>query len=246
MTSFLALLIFAIISVSSLLVVSWANHIETRKRLIKSKLRVLKAQYEELQQVIASVDQTVEPRAVSRILNEEAIALAESMKELEAEDGFVIAALNNATALQEELNREGEIDRIYRIRESDTQIALAQKHLERAAAILIKKHALGGISSEELNNFKQSLSWARLMLPVLSYIAQGHQAINRGEVLPAKAYYQKAKSALAQSSHPDKRRMAMIKELKDIVNNRRVSISEEIMPEKEYNPDLQQSASSGQ
>ena len=245
MSSFLALLVFAIISVSSLLVVSWANHLETRKKLIKSKLRILKIQFEDLQQVIASVDQTVEPRAISRLLIDEAVAIAESMQELASDDGYVIAALNNTKALQEELATEGDVDRIHRIRESDSQIALSQKQLEKAAAVLIKKQALGGLSPEECNSFKSHLAWARLMLAVLSYVAQGHQATNRGEVLPARAFYQKAKTTLSQSAHPDSRRKTMILELKEIIDNRRVSLSEELMPETEYNPDSQQTASNG-
>ncbi|WP_317928706.1 hypothetical protein [Halioxenophilus sp. WMMB6] len=202
-------------------------------------MRVLKAQYEELQQIIATVDQTVEPRSISRILNEEAINMTESMRELEPGDGYVLAALNNAMALQEELIQEQAKGRVYRIRESDSHIALTQKQLEKAAVLLSRRQALGLISPEELNSFRASLAWARLMISVLSYVAQGHQATNRGEVLPAKAYYQRAKSALAQSSHPDKRRTTMIRELKEIIANRRVSLSEELMPETDFNPDIQ-------
>lgn len=240
MTSFFAFILFSTICVASLLVVSWANHKETRKRLANSKLRLLKAQYEELQQVIATVDQTVEVRAISRILNEEAITLAESMQELAPEDGYVIASLRTSQALAEELATEAQAGRIYRIRESDSQIALSQRHLENAASVMIKKHALGNINSEELNAFKASLAWARLMLHVTSFVAQGHQAVNRGEVLPAMAFYQKAKASLSHSSLADPRRVEAIKQLKNIIDKQRVSLAEDIMPETEFNPDAQQ------
>jgi len=165
--------------------------------------------------------------------------MAEQMQELSPEDGYVIAALANANTLQEELQQEEEAGRIYRIRESDSQIALSQQQLDKAAVILMRQQASGLIAPDELNSFKQSLAWARLMLSVLSYVAQGHQATNRNENLPAKAFYQKAKSALAHSTHPDVRRTQMIRELKEIIENKLVSLSPELMIEKDFNPDLQ-------
>lgn len=244
MSAFIAFLLFSVICVGSLLVVSWANHIETRKRVIQSRLKVLKKQYEEIQNLLITVDQTVEPRIIPRITNEEAINMLKGMFELDNEDGYVIAAMKNAESLKEELNQEVDLNtRVYRIRESDSQIAISHKHLEKTAALLTYKQARGEISVEELNNFKLSLGWAKLMISVVSYIAQGHQATNRGEILPAKAFYQKALSQLAHSSHSDHRRKVFLKQVKEIIEGERVAIDEELMLETDLNPDRQEKTS---
>ncbi|GAB2198713.1 hypothetical protein [Sessilibacter sp. MAH4] len=238
MNAFFAFILFSIICVGSLLVVSWANHIETRNRLIRQRIHILKKQYEEIQQLIITVDQTVEPRVIVKLLNEESLSILASARELDSDDSFIIAATKNAESLNKELSEDKEPDkRIYRIRESDAQIALAQYHLEKAANVLIHKQSRGEISYEELTDFKLALLWAKLMLTVYSLIAQGHQAVSRGELLPARAYYQKARGGLTQSSHPDKRRKLLIKELKEIIDGKKQSISEDLMPENDYNPD---------
>lgn len=237
MSSMLTVLLFVVICVASLLVVSWANHVETKKRMMKSQLRVLKSQYEELQQVMAAVDQTVEPRAVTRFLNQASKELANAMHELSSEDGYVQAALTNTDAMQKELEAETMDGRVYRIRESDSQIALTQSHLDKAATVLVQQQSAGVISPEELNTLKKHLSWAHLMLPTLSYVAQGHQATSRNEPLPAKAFYQKAKVAAANSSHPDPRRAQMVTELTEIIDRRRRSLSPELMIETQFNPE---------
>ena len=236
MSAFFAIILFTIICVSSLLVVSWANHVETRRRLIKGKLQQLRNNFEELQLVIASVDQIVEPREISKLLCEESLSIARSMMELEPEDGYVIAANKNAQSLLEETSSDPDPKRVYRIRESDTQIALAQKQLEQASSVLGKKQAMGHISPEELNSFRGALAWAKLMLQAVSYIAQGHQAMSRDEILPARTFYQKAKTLVAQSQHPDKRRTALIRELKEILDGDRQVISTDIMTETDFNP----------
>ncbi|BFM06979.1 hypothetical protein [Halioxenophilus aromaticivorans] len=204
--------------------------------MIKSQLRVLKSQYEELQQVIAAVDQTVEPRAVTRFLNQAGLDLAKSMQELAPEDGYVLAAVANTEELQRELQNEVIEGRVYRIRESDSQIALTQSQLDKAATVLTQQHSTGAISPEELNTYKRHLMWAHLMLPTLSYVAQGHQAISRSEYLPAKAFYQKAKVAVNNSNHPDPRRAQMVTELTEIIERQRRSLSKEIMVETNFNP----------
>ncbi|WP_353304528.1 hypothetical protein [Sessilibacter corallicola] len=220
---------------------SWANHVETRKRVIRSRIAVLKNQYEEIQNLLITVDQTIEPREIARITNEESLSILKAMHELDSEDGYVNSAMKNAQALQEELNREINLnERIYRIRESDSQIAISHKHLEKAAALLAHKQTRGEISVEELNSFKLSLAWGKLMISVISYIAQGHQAINRGELLPAKAFYQKALSNLAHSSHPDPRKKSMLKQVKEIIETDRVALDEDLMVEVDLNPDRQQ------
>lgn len=237
MNSLFALIIFGLICLGSLLVVSWANHMENKKRLTKSRLRVLKSQFDELQQIIATVDQTVENRDVAKRLNQAAIEVAHDMAELEPSDGYVVAALNNAQALQEEFNVDNTKDRIYRIRESDSQIALAQSYLEKGATQLAHLEAGGTISPDEFNAYKLELSWARLMLPVLSYVAQGHQASNRNEPLPAKAFYEKAKVAVAHSGHPGPKKGQLQQELNEIINRQRQSLSVTLMSETQFNPD---------
>ncbi len=240
MSASFAFILFSIICVGSLLVVSWANHVETRKRVIRSRIAVLKNQYEEIQNLLITVDQTIEPREIARITNEESLSILKAMHELDSDDGYVNSAMKNAQALQEELNREINLnERIYRIRESDSQIANSHQHLEKAAALLAHKQTRGEISVEELNSFKLSLAWGKLMISVISYIAQGHQAINRGELLPAKAFYQKALSHLAHSSHPDPRKKSMLKQVKEIIETDRVAVDEDLMVEVDLNPDRQ-------
>ena len=75
------------------------------------------------------------------------------------------------------------------------------------------------------------------MVGAISHIGQGHKAAIRGDMLSAHAFYKKAQQLLIQSPHPEPRRRRMIKELGEILSNKRKSLSLDLMPEDFYNPE---------
>ena len=109
--------------------------------------------------------------------------------------------------------------------------------LEEAATILRRQQATGKFSFEEMNAFLSELSWAHLMVDAISHVGQGHKALRRHDVLSAHAFYKKSQQLLMHSAHPDKRRHRFIKELSEMLANKRTAVSEDIMPETHLNPE---------
>jgi hypothetical protein len=159
------------------------------------------------------------------------------MKAADESATYLDASYQAAIARSENLADEGQVVTIDRLKGSDAQIARSQRSLEEAAGVIRKQQRSGKISLEEMNIFLSVLSWAHLMVDVISHVAQGHRAINRNDVLSGHAFYKKAQQLLMQSAHSDKRRHRMIKELAEILSNRRRALSEDLMPETRINPE---------
>ncbi|BFM16092.1 hypothetical protein R50073_22750 [Maricurvus nonylphenolicus] len=237
MTALAYLVLFCIIAIGSLIAVSVANERERRTRLIRRKLKDLKRKVDELEELVIEVDLLVESRAIAKIINDEIIDMLQAMIKLDPSATYLHANLGNAEKRSEELSNESQERTLSRLRESDSQIARAQHLLNEAGRVLKHQHAIGNISLEENNLFITQLSWSYLMVDVVSHIAQGHKALNRSDILTAHAFYKRAQQTLSQSAHSDHRRHRMIKELGEILSNRRKSLSTDLMPETHFNPD---------
>src|SRR5690606_4134095 len=80
----------------------------------------------------------------------------------------------------------------------------------------------------ELETYLSELRWAYLMVSVMSYIAQGEKSQGISDRFSAQAFYRKAQQLLMESMHQDPRRLKMIKEISEIVDGDRVSLSQEL------------------
>lgn len=236
MNAFFILVICCIIAVASMLVVTYANQKEKKSRLIRQRLKYLRLRVDDLEELVIELGQLVESKAIARAINDEIIDLLNDMIKLDPSATYLNASLINAEQRMEELNDESEATLLQRLRESDAKIAKTQHRLTEASKVLRRQQLNGKLSLEEYNLFVYQLGWSHLMVDVVSHVAQGHKAMNRGDVLNAHAFYKRAQQSLIHSAHTDPRRHRMIKELTELLTNRRRALSEELMPETQYNP----------
>lgn len=236
MSIFDILIILITLAVFSLIVVSIANERERRRKQRSMQVNALKRRLQTLEEVTIEVDGLLESRAIPRVLNEEVINLVEDMRALTPDAVFLDALLQTAEARAEVLSDESLPSHIDRVRNSDLQIAKAKKQLEETASALRSLRSNNRISVEELNDFLSQLTWATLMVDVLSLVSQAQQASGRSDVLSSHAFYKKAQHTLMKSGHPDPRRHRIIKEITEILSNRRDHLSNDLMPEAQLQP----------
>ena len=230
------LFLFCILAIGSLVFVSLFNQRERRQRLNNKRLKQLRRRAQLLEELVVEVDQLLESRAIPRLINDELLELTLHMKDISPDATYLEATYQAALTRGEALLDEATAPPPNRLRDSDMQIAKAKQSLEEAAAIVRRQQGRGKITPEELTAFIDELSWAHLMVEVISYIGQGHRKIQRKDFLSAHTFYKKAQQLLLQSNHADSRRHRYIKELAEMLHNKRASISTDIMPEAHLNP----------
>lgn len=229
--------LFLLVAGIALLVVSLINRQQMRARLINQKVSQMRRRVNELEELIVAIEPLVESLTIPRLINQELIDMIQHMITLKPDSqNYLASSLANAQHQAEDLADEAKPREIYRLQESDAAIARNQYYLNEAAVIIRRQQAKGKLEISEMETFIEELSWAHLMVNVISHVGQGHKALNRGDVLTAYHFYRKSQSLLMESGHPDNRRHRMIKELTDILSNRTKIISFDLMPETNYNP----------
>lgn len=236
MSSVAILIIFCAIAFCSIVAVSVVNQRQRRARIMGQKLRQMKRRVDDLQELVTAVDQLVESRAIAKLINDEVIYTLRAMQHLDPGASYLDAARKAAEQRADALSNEAQQRQLYRLQDSDAQIARSQRQLNEAGRLLRRQHAEGYLSIEELEAFMTELSWSHLQVEVISVVVQGHKALNKGDVVTAHAYYRKARQSLIRSQHSDPRRQRMIREISELLNRRRRFISPDLMPESQYNP----------
>lgn len=234
------LIIFCSIALLSLLVVSIANQREERLRSRRIRLHKLKLRVDELESLLLQVSALVESPDILTQINDEIIDMYQMMIELDSSLPYLEAALNTAESRNLELAERQALPN--RMMESDAKIAMAQKHLTEAAKVIRHRQSHNKITLEEMQAFLKELSYQHLMVDVISMVGQGHKATNKSNLFSAQAYYKKARQMLVQSTHSDPRRHEMSRQLVEIIEGNRQTISQALMPETQFNPDRQASA----
>ena len=233
-----SLIIFCAIAILSLLVVSIANQREERLRSRRIRLQKLKLRVDELETLLIHLTHLLENPDILIQINDEIVDMYHAMIALDHSLPYLQTGLQTAEQRGSQLSLNQPL-KPKRLLESDVKIALAQKHLTEAAKIIRHRQAHAKISMEEMQLFVKELSYQHLMVDAISMVGQGHKALNKSNPLSAHAYYKKARQLLIQATHSDRRRQQMIKELTEILESGRTSISESIMPETQLNPELQ-------
>ena len=231
LTLCLALMLF------SLITVSFINQAQTRNRLIRNRLQTLKQRLGEFEELCASVEPLLESLQIPRIINDEVIDLIHAIQQLDGQASYLDVHLEQARALAKELSNDRRTQPIYRLMPSDAAIAKAKYYLTTAARIIRKQHAHGQLQTAEMEVHIRELTWAFIMVDVISYVGHGHKAVSRGDHLAAYSYYKKAQNILINSGMDEQRRHRFIRELSEILKNKRVALSLELMPESDYNPE---------
>lgn len=236
MTAAVVLVVCSILLVASLLVVSLVNRQQTRKRLITEKIWQLRRKLTELEEITAVIEPFVESPMIPKAMNDEVIDLIHTINKLDSSITYLQSNLRTAQLLAESYAAQKATTALNRIQMSDAAIARAQSYLQEAARVVRNQQLVGRISITEMDAFLQELTWAHLMVDVLSHIGQGHKALTRADVLTAYGYYRNAQNKLMTANINDDRRNRMIREITEILQNKRKSISLDLMPETSLNP----------
>jgi len=237
MSAFASLILLIAIAATAMAVVAYSNYKVEQAKKIRQKLQKLKAQAEELEDMIMALDQVCDSRMICKLINDEVIELYNTMIEIDSSAAYLKAGSANAKIRSEELSNEVAPRALSRLCHSDAKIARLRAYLKEARNIIRMHHTHGKLSTTELQGFTLELEWYDLQIYVVSNIVQGHKAHNKQDIVTANAFYKKAHAELLQSNHPDERRLEMIKQLTDIIDGKRKSIDEELMPENEFNPE---------
>lgn len=236
MNSFTGVIVFLVLIVFSLVAVSFANRIQTRNRLIRQRVQLMRLRIDELEEICAGVEPLLESPFIPKLINEEILDLIHSVKQLDANAAFVEVKLEHAKALASKLDAEQRTQPLYRIMPSDAAIAKHKHYLTEAGRVVRRHQAIGRLQSDEMESYIRELSWAYLMVDVISHITQGHKAVNRDDPIVAYGYYRRAQNVLMGTQSPDDRRHRMIRELGEVLNGKRLAVSTDLMPETEFNP----------
>lgn len=226
------LFILAVVILAALALVSVINQIQRRERARRLQQRQLRLQVELLEEVIDCLLKTVPNRQIAKHINDEILDLLQQILTLEQRNSTHIeASLKHAQSRENELVNVKSQPRTSYLKGSDAQVAQAQSYLNKAAQVLRHQQMSGRLSEEELDVYLSELSWAHLMVSAVSFIGQGYKASTRGDVFSAQAFYKKAQYLLIESTHPDSKRMRMIRELGEIISGARKALSEDLVPE---------------
>jgi tetratricopeptide (TPR) repeat protein len=226
------LFILFIVILAALGLVSAINQVQRRERARRMEQRQLRLQIELLEEVMDCLLQTLPNRQIAKHVNDEILELLQNVLRLERRNPVHIeTSIKNADNRGNELVNQRSKPRTSYLKDSDIQIAQAQLHLNKAAQVLRHQHLQGRMSKEELEVYLLELNWAHLMVSVVSFIGQGYKASARGDIFSAQAFYKKAQHLLIESTHPDTKRMRMIRELGETIAGTRKTLSEDLLPE---------------
>ena len=221
---------------ASLSIVSLVNRQQTRKRLITQKIWQMRRKITELEEIVAVIEPLVESPMIPKAITDEVIDLIKTVTTLDPSIIYLEGNLRTAEALSESYQKQDSPHILSRLQPSDAAIARAQNYLQEAGRVVRHQQVVGRISVGEMDTFIRELGWAHLMVEVLSHIGQGHKAMNRSDVLMAYGFYRNAQNKLMSSALADDRRHRMIREITEILQNKRKSISLDLMPESSLNP----------
>jgi hypothetical protein len=229
-TLFLALIVF------SLVVVSFANRIQTRNRLMVHKVHQMRRRIDELEEICAGIEPLLESVFIPRLIIEEILDLARSIKQVDPGASFVEQKLEHAQTLAQALDAGHRSQPFYRAQPSDAAIAKHKHHLTEAARVVRRHQALGRLQTDEMDAYIRELAWTRLMVDVISYMTQGHKAVTREDPVVAYGYYRRAQNLLMSSQLSDDRRHRLIREISEVLAGKRLALSTDLMPESDFNP----------
>lgn len=232
-----SILIPGLLLLIALIAVSLINQAQERHRIRRAKQRRLRNQIANLEEVMTSLEQTVPNRVIAKHVNDEILDMLQAVLALEHGNNELLeTSLRNVEARGEELTDARTRAQTSFLKDSDVQIAQSQLYINEAGRVLRHRFNQGRLPPEELEIYVAELTWAHLMVSVISLIGQGHKATARGDVFSSHAFYQKAQHLLMESSHPEPKRMRMIKEMGELLAGNRQTLSPDLMPtEKSWN-----------
>lgn len=225
------ILILAMLMALSLAMVSAINRWQTRNRIIQAKLRQLRQRVDLLEEINTGIAPLLEAITVPSLLNQEIVRALETAKHLAPDADYLDAYLQRASALADLFAQHKRSQPLNRMLTSDASIAKHRYFLEEAARELRRMRATERIEAVELEQLLAEINWAHTMVEVASLIGQAERVNEYHGELFAHAYYRKAHQVLLQSPTQDERRFRLIRELSEMLEMERKSLSRDLLPE---------------
>lgn len=227
------LIVLIVLAFVALFIVSAINRKQEQEQARRTQQRKLKLQVDALVDIVNCLEQTIPNHLIAKYINDESIVLLQQILRLETGSRIHIEnSIRHAQARSEELFRAKSYASASYQKDSDAQITHTQVQLGEAAAILRHICAQRKLTDVELEVFTGELSWAFLMVSVASFIAQGYKFSRLEDRFSAQGYYQKAQNLLMESLHADPRRIRMIKELGELLDGSRKTMSRDLIAER--------------
>lgn len=222
--------------IGSLILVSSLNRIQTRNRVINQKVRQIRQRLDDLENIASDVEPLLETLVIPKLINDEVLDLLRSVMQLDPQAEWAQIRLDQATEYANKLSADQRTKNLNRIQHSDSDIAKSKQVLAEAAQILRRHKSVNRLTATEYDGLMEQISWAYTMVEVLSFIAQGHKAVNRKDLMTAYGFYKKAQSFLMRTKLKGQRQHQLVREISEMLSGERLAISAEIMPESEFNP----------
>ncbi|WP_096085941.1 hypothetical protein [Agaribacterium haliotis] len=224
------------LAVLALFTVSLINHNQMRRRLIGQRLQQLRKKVSEIEELCAGLESLTGSRNIIRALLEHTVEMVDGMLTLQPQSQALQISKESLESRIEQLSGAEFAPTLNRAMNSDAQVARAQFGLNEAGRIIRSRQAAGKMELAAMNDMIEQLAWANMMVSVVSAVVQGHKYLNKGDVLQAYSFYKKATQTAMENNLGDERRHQLIKELVEITNNKRRALSENLMPETQFNP----------
>ena len=229
-------ILFLVLASTALFIVSVINARQTRRKLVQQRLLQQRRKVADLEELAIALESLCGNTHIALLVFNEITDQLRGMIQLSPNSQSLDYSLNNALTRSQEIQAPNYHCKLQRLQESDAQIARAQFLLSEAGRVVRKRQTLGDIEVSQMNHYIAELAWARLMVGVISMTGQGHLALRRGNLLRAHAYYRKAQHIALESPISDERKHQFVRELGELLSDQRQSISENLMPETQCNP----------
>jgi len=224
------IIILALLMLAALIIVSFIHEKQKKEQIQRQQQRRLRLQIEELNEVLGCIEQTVGDKHLARKINGLIYGLLEALGRLDAKRSpYVETALHRVMAHNQELDSSHTQLPVRYERESDAQINKTQRQLIEAINILSNLASQGRLEEAEFESYQNELRWAHLMVAVMSYIAQGKKSLTIGDRVTAQAFFQRAHFQLMESTHPNSKRLNLIKEINEMIDGDRSQLSSHLV-----------------
>ena len=231
MTSVTFVLVSLFIAIGGLALVNIANRREARSRVIAKRVANIKRQIQDLEELSVSLEPLLESAKIPSIINEEIIDSINGVIHFGADAQVLDIYRENAASRKEMLSQAGNKAPLYRAQESDAKMARALYQLNETSEILRTRQAKGALEAGEMEALLGELSWAHLMVKVVTHVIEGQKAHQSGNLARALAFYKKAQQIVMETGVSDGRRQPLIKEIGLLLNNKHEDFSSELIPE---------------
>lgn len=236
MSSVTILSIGLILLLVSLLTLNLVKRFQARHRQKCADLRMLYKRVNDQEELRACVEPLLESTAITALLNADVIALIQKVLELDPKAAHLHEQVQRARELTEIFAQGRRTQPLNRLMESDAAIAQSKYNLTDVIRQVRKQQSLGVIDKNASDQYLEELRWALLMVEVISYIGQGHEAVTQEGLPAAKALYRKALNLLNNDPSSEERHRKLKEELTELVSGQRSAISLDLMPESRFHP----------